>query len=46
MIFACCFKVKKSKSYFNNFKVEVNKNERGHLYHGTLKSAVSQEWSD
>ena len=38
--FACCYKFRKAKGYFNNFF----KNGHGYLVHETLKSALSKEW--
>ena len=35
--FACSYKLRKTKSYFNNYLVDMIKN--GFLGHGTLKSA-------
>ena len=42
----CWYKLRKAKSYFNNFWVVVVKNGPGFLGLGTLKSTVSQEWID
>ena len=41
--FACWYKFRKAKGYFNNFCVGVFKNGHGYLVHETLKSALSKE---
>ena len=42
----CWYKLRKTKSYFNNFWGDTAKNGRNLLGHGTLKSAISQECID
>ena len=37
----CCCKLRKAKTFFNDFWVGVVKNRWGHSVHETLKSAVS-----
>ena len=48
--FACWYKFRKAKNYFNNFWVVVVKNGCGLLGHGTLKSADLKKelmnWAD
>ena len=39
--FACCYKFRQTKSWFNDFWVSVVKNGHGLLVHETQKSAVS-----
>ena len=38
-----CMLVQIQKSYFNDFWVDMIRNNRGHLVHDTLKSAASKE---
>ena len=38
--FACWYKFRKAKSYFNNYWVGMVKNEQGLINYGTLKSVV------
>ena len=45
-LFACWYKFRKAKSYFNNYWVGIVKNEWGLIDHGTLKSGVSHKWFD
>ena len=40
------WEIRKAKSYFNNFWMDVVKNGCDHLGHGTLNSVVSQELID
>ena len=42
----CWYKIRKAKSFFNNFWVVMVKNGRSILGLWTLKSAVFQEWVD
>ena len=44
--FSCWYKFKKAKSCFNNYWVDMVKNEWDLLDHGTLKSGVSRKWFD
>ena len=42
--FACWYKFRKAKSWFNDFWVAMIRNGHGLLVYDTLKSAVSWEW--
>ena len=44
--FACWYKFRKAKSYFNNYWVGMVKNGWGLIVHGTLKSGVYHKWFD
>ena len=44
--FACWYKFRKAKSWFNDFWMGMVKNGHGPLVHETLKSAVSMIWAD
>ena len=45
-LFACWYKFRKAKSYFNNDWVGMVKNEWGLIDHETLKSHISHKWFD
>ena len=44
--FACWYKFRKAKSYFDNYWLGIIKNGWGFRDHGTLKSGVSHKWFD
>ena len=44
--FACWYKFRKAKSYFNNYWVDIVKNARDLIEHRTLKPSVSHKWFD
>ena len=44
--FACWYKFRKAKNYFNNYWLGMVKNRRGLIYHETLKTGVPHKWFD
>ena len=46
LFFACWYKLRRPKSYLNNYLVGMISNGQDLIYHGTFKSVVSFKWFD
>ena len=44
--FACWYNVRKAKSHFNNYSIDLVKNGWNIIDHATLKSGVTYKWFD